>query len=139
MNPIIRNIMAIVGGVSIGMLVNMALVMISTSVIPLPEGIDPTNTESMQENVHLLKPQNFIFPFLAHALGTLVGAFVAAKFSVSHHQRCALIVGIFFLFGGIAASMMIAAPTWFIATDLIFAYIPMAFIGAQVAGKKHVS
>lgn len=136
MNPLIRNIMAVVGGVAFGMLVNMAIVTISSSVVPLPEGIDPTNTESMQQNIHLLKPVNFIFPFLAHAFGTLIGAFVAAKFSVSHHQRCALIVGIFFLFGGIAASMMIAAPTWFIAADLILAYIPMAFIGAKLAGKR---
>lgn len=136
MNPLIRNIMAVVGGVAFGMLVNMAIVTISSSVVPLPEGIDPTNTESMQQNIHLLKPVNFIFPFLAHALGTLVGAFIAAKFSVSYHQRCALIVGLFFLLGGIAASMMIAAPTWFIATDLIFAYVPMAFIGSKLARRN---
>lgn len=136
MSPIIRNIMAIVGGIAIGMLVNMALVTISTSVIPLPEGIDPTNTESMKENVHLLKPANFIFPFLAHALGTLIGAFVAAKFSGSHPNRCALLVGLFFLLGGIAASMMIPAPTWFVALDLIGAYIPMAFLGSKMAGRE---
>lgn len=126
--------MAVIGGIALGMLVNMALVTISPSVIPIPEGIDPTNVDSMKENVHLLKPKNFIFPFLAHALGTLIGAFVAAKFSVSHHSRCALFVGLFFLFGGIAASMMIPAPTWFIAVDLILAYIPMAFLGSKLAG-----
>jgi len=80
----------------------------------------------------------FIFPFLAHALGALFGAFVAAKIAVNHKMKIALGIGLFFLFGGIMVSQMIPAPDWFVAVDWIGAYLPMAFIGGKLAlkGKK---
>jgi len=38
----------------------------------------------------------FLFPFIAHAIGTLTGAFIAAKFSASYHMVLAVCIGIFF-------------------------------------------
>lgn len=139
MNPLIRNIMAVVGGVAVGSLVNMGLITLSPSIIPPPEGIDPTQVEDIKSVIHLFEPKHYIIPFLAHALGTLVGAFVAAKFSATHHLVCALIVGGYFLLGGVAANMMLGSPTWYWAVDVLFAYIPMAFIGARLAGKRNSS
>ena len=75
-------------------------------------------------------------PFLAHALGTLVGAFIAAKIAVSHKMRFALGLGVFFLLGGIAAVFMLPAPMWYNVTDLVLAYIPMAYLGGKMAVKK---
>jgi len=42
------------------------------------------------------KFKNFLFPFIAHAIGTLTGAFIAAKFSASYHMVLAVCIGIFF-------------------------------------------
>ena len=33
------------------------------------------------------------------------------------------------------ASLMIPAPAWFIATDLLLAYLPMAWLGLRGANK----
>lgn len=136
MNPLIRNIMAVIGGVAIGSLVNFGLIMLSPSLIPPPEGIDPTQVEDIKTVIHLFEPKHYIIPFLAHALGTLVGAFVAAKFSSTSHLVCALIVGGYFLLGGVAANMMLGSPTWYWIVDVLFAYIPMAFIGFKLANRK---
>ena len=76
---------------------------------------------------------NFLFPFLGHAIGTLVGAFVVAKFAASHAMKLALGIGAFFLLGGIAAANMLGGPAWFIAADLLLAYLPMAWLGAFLA------
>lgn len=65
-------------------------------------------------------------PFLAHALGTLLAAFIAAKFSANRHLLFALIIGVFFQIGGIRVNMMIPRPMWFTVVDLALAYIPMA-------------
>ena len=46
-----------------------------------------------------------------------------------------MIVGVFFLCGGIMAARMIPAPTWFIAADLLLAYIPFAGFGHRLAAK----
>lgn len=84
MNPIAKNVLAVVAGFVGGSVVNMSLVMLGPEVIPLPEGVDMSNMEKFAENLKLLTPANFIFPFLAHALGTLAGAFIAAKIAASH-------------------------------------------------------
>lgn len=134
MNPILRNILAVVAGVLLGMVVNMGLITISSSVIPPPEGVDVTNMESLKANMHLLGPKHFIFPFLAHALGTLAGAFVAALIAATHKMKFALGIAAFSLLGGISAAFMIPAPTWFIVLDLVGAYLPMGWLGGKLAG-----
>lgn len=137
MNPILKNILAVVLGIVIGSIVNMSLILISSSIIPPPEGADITTTEGLKASIHLFKPVNFIFPFLAHALGTLVGAFVAAKMATNRKMKFAYGIGFFFLLGGIANIMMIPAPMWFNVTDLIVAYLPMAYLGGKFALKAH--
>jgi len=134
MPPIFRNIMAVVAGCAIGMLVNFALVTLGASVIAPPEGVDPQDVNSLKENLHLFGPKHFISPFLAHALGTLAGAFTTAKMAASNKLYLALAVGAFFLLGGIAMVMMVPSPTWFTILDLGLAYFPMAWLGAKLAG-----
>jgi cell division protein FtsX len=79
-----------------------------------------------------LQPKNFVFPFLAHALGTLVGALTAHLIAASHRSVFAYTIGVLNLVGGIAASFMIPAPTWFIAVDLLVAYLPMAWLASKL-------
>lgn len=141
MPNIVRNVIALIAGLVIGGIVNMALVTISPSLIPPPAGVDVTNVESLSKAIHLFEPRHFVMPFLAHALGTLVGALVAYLIAASRKVQLAYVVGVFFLVGGIAASFMIPAPTWFIALDLLVAYLPMAWLGIQIgkgmaAGQK---
>ncbi len=135
MKSVGKNILAVIAGVVLGSLVNMVLVNMGPSVVPLPEGADISTMESLRDSMKLFTPVNFIFPFLAHALGTLVGAFFAAKFAASHHLKLAMCVGVFFLMGGIAAVSMLGGPLWFKVADLLLAYLPMSFLGATLAGR----
>lgn len=89
---------------------------------------------SILNRMKLFAPANFICPFLAHALGTLAGSFVAAKLAASHRVKSAIGIGVFFLIGGIAAISMLGGPLWFNAADLLLAYIPMGYLGAILAG-----
>ena len=136
MNPIARNILAGMVGFVIGSVVNLGLVTIGMSVVPLPEGTDVSTMEALRESMKFLAPVNFIFPLLAHALGTLTGAFVAAKLAASHHMKFAIGIGVGFLIGGIAMIFNCGGPVWFIVSDLLLAYIPMAFLGGFLAGRK---
>lgn len=134
MKTVARNILALLAGVVIGSLVNMGLVNVGPMIVPFPEGANVSTMEGLRDSMELFSPVNFLFPFLAHALGTLVGAFVAAKLAASHAGKFALGVGVLFLAGGIAAANMLGGPLWFIVTDLVVAYIPMACLGAVLAG-----
>jgi hypothetical protein len=110
MPNVLRNVLAILAGLVIGSGVNMALIALSPSLVP----------------------HHFTMPFLAHALGTFVGALVACLIAASHKARMAYVIGFVFLCGGIAAAFMIPAPAWFIALDLVVAYLPMAWLAARV-------
>lgn len=133
MLKLLRNIFALCAGVIVGAMLNMALISISPVLVPPPEGVDLNNAESLSLGIHLFEPKHFIMPFLAHAVGTLVGALVAYRIAASHQQSMAYGVGVFFLCGGIAASYMIPAPLWFISLDLLVAYLPMAWLGSRCA------
>lgn len=134
MSPVLKNILAVVLGWLLGSIVNMALVFAGHAVFPI-EGVDPNDVEAMAEVMPTLGSEYFVFPFLAHAIGTLVGAFIAAKIAATYKMTFALVIGGIFLLGGIWVSTMIPAPTWFTATDLIIAYIPMAWLGGKLGSK----
>lgn len=136
MHPVLRNVLAVAAGIILGSVVNMGLIMISGSIIPPPEGADMTTAEGMKASVHLLQPRHFLFPFLAHALGTLAGAYLTARLAISRNSFLAILIGVFFLIGGIAAANMIPAPDWFVVTDLFLAYLPMAWLGGRLALRK---
>lgn len=133
MKKIIINIIAVIMGLVIGSVVNMALVMVGPIVVPPPEGVDMTDMESLSQTIHLLGPQHFIFPLLAHALGTLVGAVAAYYIAASQKIIMAYVIGVLFLLGGIVAATMIPAATWFIVLDLTVSYIPMAWLATVIA------
>jgi hypothetical protein len=136
MNKIVRNVLAVITGIILGSAVNMGIIMLQGYFIALPEGVDVTNTESLQSSMHLFGPKHFIFPFLAHAIGTLVGAYLSARIAASHKMKFALGIGIFFLMGGISMVFMMPAPIWFVILDLSGAYIPMGFLSGRLATRS---
>lgn len=134
--PILRLVLAIIVGIVIGGVVNMALIKVGGYVIGPPAGMDMTTHEGMHHSMALLGPRHFIFPFLAHAVGTLIGAFVAVKIAEQHKLLAALLVGTLFFVGGVSMARVIPAPTWFIAADLIIAYFPAAWLGFILANNN---
>jgi hypothetical protein len=129
---LLRNVLALLAGIAIGGGVNMALITLSPSLIPPPAGVDVNSAESLSNAMHLFEPRHFIMPFLAHAVGTLAGALASYLIAASYREQIAYAIGVVFLCGGVAASFMIPAPTWFIALDLLAAYLPTAWLGIQI-------
>ena len=132
MNPIIRNILAVIAGCIAGATVNIGLINLGHIIAPL-EGVDPNDMETLAYAMPDAKPSFFIFPFLAHAIGTMVGAAIATIIAANYRLKLAMGIGALFLIGGIMAAIMIPAPTWFVVLDLLLAYIPMAYLGYKLA------
>ena len=129
----LKNVLAVIVGVVVGSIANMIVVMVGPVIIPPPDGVDVTNVESIRSSMHLFEFKHFIFPFLAHALGTLAGAYLAAQIAASCRMAAAMVVGGLFLIGGIVNVIMIGGPVLFNVVDLVCAYVPMACIG----GNRH--
>jgi hypothetical protein len=130
----IRNILAVIAGLIAGTLVNGGLIQLGHAVVALPPGTDVSSMDGLAAAMPSFGAEHFIFPFLAHAGGTLVGALIATLIVTSHKLEIALGLGAMFLLGGIAAVVMLPAPFWYDVVDLLFAYIPMAWIGAKLGG-----
>lgn len=135
MPTLLRNVLAVLLGIVLGGAVNMALITLSPALIPPPPGVDVSNAESLAKGMIRFEPRHFLMPFLAHAVGTLVGALAAFLIAGSQQARFAYVIGVFYLCGGVAACFMIPAPAWFMALDLLFAYLPMAWLAVQVGAR----
>lgn len=138
MSPLLKNIIAVIVGIVVGIIVNMGIILISGYIIPLPEGVDAADPQSLKDGMHLFEFKHFILPFLAHALGTLAGAFTAVKLGASYKITIAWIITGFFMIGGIYSAWQIQGPYWFTVIDLTFAYMPMGLLG-WVWGRKKVA
>lgn len=130
MHPTLRIVLAFLAGIVIGSLVNMGLVSVGSSFIPAPAGVDVSTMEGLKASLPLFEPKHFVFPFLAHALGTLAGAFMAAWLAQKKGMLLAMIIGGLFFMGGLANILMLPSPLWFSILDLSLAYLPMGYLGA---------
>jgi hypothetical protein len=135
MAKFLRMLLAVLLGFVVGSAVNMGLIMLGGKVIAPPPGAEVTSMEGLKASLHLFEPRHFVFPFLAHALGTLAGAFVAGLLAPGRSAVPAYVVGGLFLLGGIANVTMLPSPAWFSAVDLLFAYLPTAWLGQALAAR----
>ncbi len=133
LKSLMRNLGGVLLGLILGGMLNSWLVDLGHKAFPLPEGVSVATMEDFKAAFQFFTPRHFIFPFLAHALGTLAGAFIAAKIAVSHQLRLGLVIGFFFLAGGAMMVKMVGGPLWFILLDLGLAYLPMAWLGVKLA------
>jgi len=136
MPPVFKNALAIIFGIIVGGIVNMGFITLGPQIIPPPAGADMTTTEGLVAAMPLMEFKHFVFPFLAHAIGTLAGAYLAARIADSK-KACALVVGFFFLIGGVGMVQMVPSPLWFTVLDLGLAYIPMAILAWGIANMSN--
>jgi hypothetical protein len=134
----IRSIIAVIVGVIAGGVFNMAVLMLSWKVYPLPEGANMSDPATMKTYVQSLPTPAFLMVLLAHAGGALVGGFAAGLIARRSPVVLGAIVGGFFLLGGIMNVISIPAPLWFAVIDLVL-YVPCGIVGAKLAPRRAVS
>jgi hypothetical protein len=133
---IVRNILAVILGFVIGSVVNVSVLAAGHAIMPPPPGFDGSSMEGVASTIHLLTPVDLLVPFLAHALGPFAGVLVAMFIAASSRKVIAIILAMLFLTGGIVANILIPAPMWYRIIDVVFAYIPMAFLAWKIAGRE---
>ena len=129
MNPTLRNVLAVLAGATACIVLNGFLLGMMMQLIPPPDGFDP----NVMSTYSLLQTKHLLSPFVAHAVPSLIGGFIASLIAVNRKMTVALVVGGLHFVGGVAAAFMIPAPTWFVVLDLTVAYLPMAWLGGRIA------
>ncbi len=123
-------ILVLIASILLGGLLNGKIIEIQELFIPLPPGADFSTEEGLKSSMKLLSAKHFIFPFLAHALGTLLSGTLAVLFlkkSNRLHYFLWVIGGLFFA-AGTYMVVILPAPWWFNILDLALAYFPMAWL-----------
>ncbi len=125
-----RIILGLFLGLFVGTMVNGSFIELGMKIFPYPEGFEFNTPEGMHA-FYTLPLKYYIFPFLAHAIGTLSGCLIALLFVRTYTTWVVYTIGSLFLVGGIMAVYMINAPWWFDVIDLTLAYIPMAWLATK--------
>lgn len=133
MHPFLKTSIALITGFVSGSIINMAILQIGGNIIPPPEGTDTTTMEGLKQTMHLFRPIHFLMPFLAHAIGTFIGALLTGLIATGNSKILSLVIGLLFMAGGIASFVMLPAPVWFGIADIALAYLPMAWLGWKLS------
>ncbi len=128
-----KSILLSVAGLLIGVITNGVIVQIGSQIVKAPKGLDLSTEQGLAKAMPLMGVEHFVFPFLAHAIGTLVGAYFVSRMKVNRALLNAMAIGFAFLAGGVMMVLTLpGTPWWFVATDLVLAYLPMAYLGYKL-------
>lgn len=112
-----------------GSIINGAIISIGYKCIPPPQGFNMNDPLAFKNAVSQMQALNFVFPFLAHALGTWFASWIWSSLKQQATWMSSLgIAGVFFC-GGLYMAIILDAPIAFECFDLVYAYFPMAILG----------
>ena len=83
MHIFIRSFFSIIIGFIIGSAVNMLFIELGNYLFPIP-GVNHQKLVDLKISFPSLDFKYFIFPFLAHSIGTLSGAFITTQIAKKH-------------------------------------------------------
>lgn len=104
---------------------------VGLALYPLPEGVDPSNPESIRTAIPSLPLGSFVFLLAAWALGAMHGGGFAAYLARGPRVLHALIVGAILMASAIYQLYLYQGPIWFSVTALLL-FLPSAYIGAKI-------
>ena len=127
----IQNIFAVLLAILAAAIITFSIIVLGHSLIPTPAEIDTNDFESMKANFHLFEVKHFLFPLIAHGLGTFVASYLVARFAKTYKFWLALGIGVIFMLASLSLSIRIGHFNW-IGVVEIAQYIPMSFLGYKV-------
>ena len=126
-----------VGGFFVGFLVAMVVVILCQNLnlvlYPLPEGLDPSNTEELAAHVAHSPTGALVGVLVSYFFGSFAGGASATR--LSRNAQTGLAVGAALMLGGFSNLARIPHPIWFSILSTAI-YLPSAWLGSQLALKR---
>ncbi|MDY0076632.1 MAG: hypothetical protein RBR87_05075 [Bacteroidales bacterium] len=129
----LRNIIAILAGILLGMLTIASIEYLGQDLFPNPVSL--VLDEEMYTNdlaYEMIPLPSMLMVLLAYILGSFIAGFFSAF--IGQRKSLALISGFILFLGGLINVLIIPHPLWFIIFSLAL-FIPFAFFGGFVAEK----
>lgn len=119
MSPILRNVLAIVAGVVVGLVVITSVQFVNNVIFPPPPGIDLSDPAAMKAAVGSLPAGAFIVLILGYLVGTTAGCWTAGRIAAEGQRRVMRLVALVFVVGGILNFRSIPHPTWVVVASFL--------------------
>lgn len=138
MNPIVRNIIAVLVGILLFMVGITGLHGLSSLLIempPFPEG-EAATPEVLATLIEGLGPVQMLCALVSHIGGTFFGAWMAALISRDGKLIVPLVVALFAMAGGVMNVFVTPGqPLWFIVADISL-YLPAGLLAGRLAQRN---
>ena len=131
----LRTLLAIVTGLITAMLVIFGVEAIGLLLFPPPAGMRLDTEADLAKLVAMSSPAAKAWLVFGWALGSFVGAWVAARISRQHRRIAALAVALFIVAGTLMNAMVIAHPIWMNLLGIVLP-IPLALLAARLAESR---
>ena len=113
MASLLRNVAAVMGGLSIGSCVNMAIISLNSYYLyPMPSGVTLDDQEGFAIYIQSLPIGAYFVVFAAHLGQSVIGGYVAAKLGGSRPVLHSHIVGGATLLGSVMTNLQLHVPAW---------------------------
>jgi len=127
----LRNVLAVIGGIIVATLAFMGFERIGHIFFPLPPGLDPADHEAMSAYAQTLPAIALSIVLAGWAIGSFVCGMVIRLISKKSDRTSAYIAGLFLTTAGIVDIFMLPHPVWFIVAGIIV-FIPFTLLGHAV-------
>ena len=129
----LRNIIALLAGIIIGMLTIASIEYLGQDLFPTPVSLVLDEEMYLTDKAYEMIPlPSMLMVLLAYMLGSFVAGFTSTF--IGRRKSLALLSGFIFLLGGLLYILLIPHPLWFIIISLAL-FIPFALFGGFVAEK----
>lgn len=128
----LRDIGAVLAGMVVGGVANMAVILVSWAIWPMPEGMDMNDPEALQAYIATLPVAALLMAVLAHLLQAFLGGWVAARISADRPRVVAMIIGVLSMLGGILNMINLQGPGW------MWGEVPLYLVVAWLAGTLEI-
>ena len=129
----LRNIIAILAGIIVGMLAIASIEYLGQDLFPTPANLVLDEEMYNSDMAYSMIPlPAMLMVLLAYLLGSFVAGFTSAF--IGQRKSLALFSGVILLLGGLINVMLIPHPLWFMIVSLAI-FIPFAFFGGFMAEK----
>ena len=133
----IRNILAVIAGIVVGMTFNYVMVMLNTALYPMPDGVNFDDMDMLVEYFSNLPFSAYLIILVAHLGQAFLGGMVSAVISRNAVMTVAIIVGLVSMIGGIINMILLPLPNWmWIESPL---YLVAAWLAARVVLARRAS
>ena len=128
----LRNVGAVVAGLLVGAMANMAIIMGSWMVYPPPDEIIQVSAdqEALAAFIGTLPTGVFLVAIVAHLAQAGIGGWLAARLGSSRPLMLSLIVGALSLVGGLMNLFSIPGPWW------MWIEVPLYLVVSGAAGQQ---